>query len=301
MIRPPYLKAGDTVGIIAPARYIDENEISGFMELLHSWGLNYKTGKHLFGRHFQYSGTDRERAEDFQQMIDDPEVKALICARGGYGSIRILRYIDFKSLPNNPKWLAGFSDITVLHSYINKFTGIESLHALMPLNYKSGQSDIAVQSLKKALFGEKLLYRASMNKFNRHGIAKAELTGGNLSLLYSLNGTNFFPEMRNKILFIEDVDEYLYHIDRMMQNLLHSGVFGKICGLIVGSFTDIKDNDIPFGSDVYQIILDTVDKFDFPVCFDFPSGHISSNTTLIFGREVQLNVGEEGVEVEFSG
>jgi len=301
MITPSYLRPGDTIGIIAPARHIAENEISGFLELVVSWGLKYKTSKHVFGKYFQYSGTDRERAYDFQQMLDDPEIKALICVRGGYGSIRILRYIDFSSMQKSPKWLVGFSDITVLHSYINKFTGIESLHALMPLNYKSGESDMAVDSLRTALFGRRLSYMVTSNTFNRNGLVKAELIGGNLSLLYSMNGTNFFPDMKNKILFIEDVDEYMYHIDRMMQNLLHSGVFGRIKGLIVGSFTDIKDNDIPFGMNIYQIIRSTVEQFDFPVCFDFPAGHISSNMTLIFGREVQLNVREEGAEVEFSG
>jgi len=301
MIKPPYLQPGDTVGIIAPARSISKEEITPFTELINSWGLKCKTSRYLFGKHFQYSGTEKERASDFQQMIDDPEVKAIICARGGYGSIKIIRYIDFSGFQKSPKWLAGFSDVTVLHAYINKFLGTESLHSIMPLNYKNEEKNISVTSLKKALFGEKLKYDIEPHKLNKPGNVTAELTGGNLSLLYSLNGTNFFPDMRNKVLFIEDVDEYLYHIDRMMQNFYHSGVFAKIAGLIVGSFSEIKDNEIPFGMDAYEIIRNTVDKFNFPVCFNFPAGHISENRTLILGREVQLSVEVKGVGVDLGG
>ena len=299
MITPPYLRSGDTVGIVAPARKISEEEMAPFLDLLKSWGLNYKLGKNLYGDHFQYSGTDIERGSDFQQMLDDPDVKAIVCARGGYGSIRIIRQIDFTGFQKNPKWIAGFSDITVLHAYINKFLGTESLHSMMPLKFIPGEMDAAALSLKNALFGNRLSYRLDANKNNKPGEIKAELTGGNLSLLYSLNGTNFFPDIRNKILFVEDVDEYLYHIDRMMQNLQHSGVFGVTKGLVAGAFTDLKDNDIPFGSDIYAIILDTVEKFDFPVCFDFPAGHISNNMTLILGREVQLRISEEEVILDY--
>lgn len=300
MITPPYLKAGDTVGIIAPARKITEKEIFDFLSLIRSWGLNYKTGRNLYGEYFQFSGTDSERAYDLQQMIDDPEVKAIFCARGGYGMIRILELVDFKGFKKSPKWIAGFSDVTVLHAYLNKSIKTESLHSIMPVNYIPGDTDYAVESLRKALFGENLSYNFKSNQNNISGVVKGELIGGNLSLLYSLNGTNMFPEMKNKILLIEDVDEYLYHIDRMIQNLAHSGVFKNISGLITGAFTKIKDNDIPFGSDVHEIILSAVEKFNFPVCFDFPAGHISNNMTLILGREIQLTVEKEKAEVLFS-
>ena len=295
MITPPILRQGDTVGIIAPARKIEENDIIPFLELLSAWGLKYKMGKHLFGQNHQYSGTDAERASDLQSMIDDPDVRAIICARGGYGTIRIIPHIDFSAFEKDPKWIAGFSDITVLHSYVNKYLGTESLHSLMPVQYIPGETDAAAESLRKVLFGEKTEYQIKPNRYNKNGNFTGELAGGNLSLLYSINGTSFFPDMKSKILFIEDVDEYLYHIDRIMHNFLHSGVFFKTGALIVGAFTKMRDNEIPFGSDIYEIITDAVHKFDFPVCFDFPCGHISENLTLISGREMQLSVQIEGV------
>ena len=300
MITPKYLCSGDTVGIIAPARKISEKEIAPFCDLLASWKLKYIFGKHLFGTCNQYSGTDKERAADLQEMLENTEIKAIFCARGGYGTIRIIRHTDFTSFEKAPKWIAGFSDITVLHSYINYFLGTESLHSMMPLNYKPGVSDNASDSLRKALFGEKSRIHISSNKNNRFGEFTGEITGGNLSLLYSLNGTNLFPDMRQKILFIEETDEYFYHIDRMMQNFLHSGVFNKIGGLIVGSFNGIHDNDIPFGSNHYEIISETIEKYDFPVVFDFPAGHIPNNMTLILGREMQLTADEQGGRLETS-
>lgn len=294
MITPKYLQPGDTVGIIAPAGKISEKEIAPFYELLDSWGLRYVTGKHLFGAFHQYSGTDEERARDLQEMIENPGVRAVICARGGYGTVRTIKHTDFTNFEKDPKWFAGFSDITVLHTYLNNFLGTESLHSLMPLKYIPGENDLAAESLRKALFGEKMEYRIPSGEYNRPGKFTGELTGGNLSVLCGLNGTYLFPDMKNKILFIEEVDEYLYHIDRMIQNFIHSGVFNKIGGLIVGAFSKIRDNDIPFGSDYYQIISETVEKYDFPVLFDFPAGHISGNMTLIFGREMQLMVDESG-------
>jgi len=292
MITPPYLKPGDTIGIVAPARKVRLAELSSFISLLESWGLKYKFGKNLFGEQDQYSGSDEERAADFTDMLADPQVNAIIAARGGYGSLRTLRLIDFSKFEKQPKWIAGFSDITIFHAYINKFLNTESLHCLMPLTYKpeDKESVESALSLKKALFGEKLEYSFPSFNGNREGQVKAELIGGNLSVLYSLNGTGFFPDMRAKILFIEDIDEYLYHIDRMMLNLLHSGYLNNLEALIIGGFTDIKDNQIPFGKDYSEIISEIVKKFKFPLAFSFPGGHQNSNSTLIFGREVQLSV-----------
>ncbi len=301
MITPPYLKQGDTVGIVAPARSIRKEEITPFLELLVSWGLKYKTGKYLFGHSHQFSGTDKERASDLQEMINDPGIRAIICARGGYGTIRIIPYIDFSGFEKDPKWITGFSDITVLHSYVNKFPGTESLHSIMPVQYKPGNNDKAAMSLRKVLFGENPEFKIDPCDLNRDGFFTGELTGGNLSLLYSLNGTSFFPDMKNKILLIEEVDEYLYHIDRILQNFIHSGVFNKTGGLIVGAFTGMRDNKIPYGYDVYEIISEAVKNFDFPVCFNFPSGHISDNMTLILGREVQLSIKGNSVSVKTSG
>jgi muramoyltetrapeptide carboxypeptidase len=294
MTTPKYLQAGDTVGLIATARKINENEIAPFYSLLESWKLKYIKGKHLFGSHNQFSGTEVERAADLQEMIENPAVRAIICVRGGYGTIRIIRHVDFTHFEKDPKWIAGFSDVTALHAYLNNYLGTESLHSIMPVNYKPGENDNAAETLRKALFGEPYELTTPPNKYNRFGKFQGEITGGNLSLLYSINGSNLFPDMKNKILFIEDIDEYLYHIDRMMQNLTHSGVFHKIGGLMVGAFTNLRDNEIPYGSDFYEIISETVEKFDFPLVFDFPAGHISQNNTLIFGREMQLRVDKNG-------
>ncbi len=302
MITPPYLIPGDTVGIVAPARKVSREEISIFMNLLESWGLKYKFGKNLFGEYNQYSGTDEERSADFSDMLSDPQVKVILAARGGYGSLRTLRLIDFSKFEKQPKWIAGFSDITAFHSYINRFLNTESLHCLMPLTYKPGvkESEDSAESLRKALFGEKIEYQFPSFPRNREGTVNAEILGGNLSVLFSLNGTGFFPDMKGKVLFIEDIDEYLYHIDRMMLNLLHSGSMNNLGGLIVGGFTDIKDNTIPFGKRYDEIISEIVGKFKFPVAFSFPGGHQNSNMTLIFGRHVQLSVESEHSMLRFS-
>jgi len=301
MITPPYLKSGDLVGIVAPARRIIMEEINDFINLLDSWGLKCKFGRNLFGSENQYSGTDEERAADFQEMLDDPQVKAIIPARGGYGSLRALRLIDFSKFEKNPKWIAGFSDITVFHCYLSKYLNTESIHSLMPLTYKPGirENEDSADSFRKALFGERLEYEVPSVYANRKGIATGEITGGNLSVLYSLNGTGFFPDMRGKIVFIEDIDEYLYHIDRMMLNLLLSGSLNNIKGLIVGGFTDLKDNAIPFGRKYEDIISDMVGKFKFPVAFSFPAGHQKDNRTLIFGRQMQLSVEDNLTKVSF--
>ena len=302
MTTPPYLISGDTIGIVAPARKVGRDDIAAFINLIGSWGLKYKLGKNLFGEKDQYSGSDEERAADFSDMLADPQVKAIIAARGGYGSLRTLRLIDFSKFEKNPKWIAGFSDITVFHSYLNKYLNTESLHCMMPLNYKPGNKEIegSAETLRKALFGEKLEYSFASTPGNRLGEATSELIGGNLSILYSLNGTGFYPDLRGKILFIEDIDEYLYHIDRMMLNLFHSGSLNHIQGLIIGGFTDLKDNNIPFGSNYMDIISQNIGKFKFPVAFSFPSGHQNENKTLIFGREMQLIVNSEHSKVSFS-
>ncbi len=290
MIRPEPLKTGDTIGIVAPARKISEPEISAFIGKCKEWGLNCRTGKHLFGSFNQFSGTDEERAADLQAMIDDPSVKAVICARGGYGSLRTLEHTDFSNFAKSPKWFAGFSDITVFHAYINTYLGIETLHSVMPLNFGQDNDAESAESLRKALFGEPLEYTFPAHPLNSAGTAEGELAGGNLSILVSLNGTTVFPELRNKILFIEEVDEYLYHIDRMMLNLLHSGALNRIRGLVAGGLTKMHDNEIPFGKSAEELISEITAKFRIPVCFSFPAGHQLKNKTLIFGRQTRLRV-----------
>ncbi len=300
MITPQSLKSGDTIGIVAPARKIEEKEISFFLEKCEGWGLRYRMGRHLFGSNHQFSGTDEERAADLQEMIDDDEIKAIVCARGGYGSLRTLQHTDFSNLAKRPKWFAGFSDITVFHAYINKFLGIETLHSMMPLNFGREYDEESAETLRRALFGEKLKYTFPSHPLNVEGSAEGELAGGNLSILVSLNGTTIFPDLRKRILFIEDVDEYLYNIDRMMMNLVHSGALNRICGMVAGGFTRMNDNEISFGKNACEIISGLTGKFDIPVCFNFPAGHQLKNKTLIFGRKMLLRVEKGSCSLEFN-
>ena len=293
MIPPPYLRPGDIVGLVAPARSISPVEVSTFTALVESWGYKVKKGTHLFDRQDQFAGSDEDRASDIQEMLESPEVRAIVCVRGGYGSVRTLQHIDFSPLEKDPKWFAGFSDITVFHSYLNKFTGIESLHAPMPMTFDDESDPLNAEYLKKALSGEMLKYRWESHPLCVEGEVEGELVGGNLSVLYSLNGTVLFPDLRNKILFIEEVDEYLYHIDRMMMNFSLSGVFNRIKALVVGGFTKVQDNPEPYGKRYYEIIHEITDHYDIPVCFDFPAGHQKKNRTLIFGRKMRLRVEEQ--------
>ena len=301
MITPRYLKPGDTVGIVAPARKITKEEISEFLSLLEKWGLKYRFGKNLFGAYHQFSGSDEKRAADFQEMLDNPKIRAIIAARGGYGSLRTLRLMDFSRFETDPKWIVGFSDITIFHSFINKYLNTESIHSLMPVNYDPAFKETvdSAETLRKALFGELISYSFKTTVFNRKGTTEAELTGGNLSVLYSLSGTGFFPDIRGKVLFIEDIDEYLYHIDRMMHNLLMNGSLNKITGIIIGAFADLKDNTIPFGKKYEEIMGDILKKFSFPIAFEFPAGHQKENRTLIFGRKMQLKVEDDSVGIIF--
>ncbi len=293
---PAYLKKGDKIGIAACARKISVNEIQPAVDILNSWGLEVVLSKNLFNAENQFSGTDEERSEDLQMMLDDESVKAVISARGGYGTMRIIDKIDFTQFKKNPKWLIGYSDITVLHSHINNFD-IETLHATMPINFTKNAE--ATETLRKALFGEKLSYEAEVHHLNRKGIAEAELIGGNLSLLYALTGSPSDIDTKGKILFIEDLDEYLYHIDRMMLNLKRGGKLSHIAGLVVGGLTDMKDNIIPFGKTAEEIIFDAVKEYSYPVCFNFPAGHIDKNSALYLGRKVHLRITDDTAELCF--
>jgi muramoyltetrapeptide carboxypeptidase len=299
MITPPYLKPGDKIAIVAPARKVTAAEMDLSISTFRSWGLQVVTGKHLFGMSNQYSGTDEERTDDLQTMLDDKEVKAIICARGGYGTVRIIDRLNFDAFQQHPKWIVGYSDVTVLHSHIQTQFGIETLHAIMPINFPDEDTEKAVESLRKALFGETLEYGFTAHPLNRSGNVSGVLTGGNLSILYSLNGTPSDIETTDKILFIEDLDEYLYHIDRMMINLKRGGKLLGIKGLIVGGLNKMNDNTIPFGKNAEQIISEYAQEAGIPVCFHFPAGHIPDNRALIMGREVQLNIAPGGVSVQF--
>lgn len=297
MISPPDLKKGDKIGIVAPARKISREELDFSIKIFKSWGLEVILGKNLFNAYNQFSGTDEERAEDLQTMLDDTSIKAIISVRGGYGTLRIIDKLDFSKFQKTPNRIIGYSDITVLHSHIHQNFGIETLHATMPINFHKNEE--ALETLRKALFGEEIHYQINSHPLNRKGICEGEIIGGNLSLLYALQGSKSDIDIKGKILFIEDLDEYLYHIDRMMISLKRSGKLENLSGLIVGGMTDMKDNQIPFGKPAEEIILDAIKEYDYPVCFNFPAGHIDRNLALIFGRKAKLEVTETGASLHY--
>ncbi len=296
MILPPTLQKGDTIALISTARKIDATQLDYALQILNSWGLEVINGNHLLSSFHQFAGTDEERALDLQNAINDTKCKAIFCFRGGYGTVRILEKVDFSPLLTQPKWVVGYSDVTALHNSLNNL-GLASLHATMPVNFNTNTSE-ALLSLKNALFGNSNQYTFEAQTLNRLGETKGELIGGNLSMLLSLSGTNYDINTNGKILVLEDLDEYLYHIDRMLWNLKLGGKLANLQGLIIGGFTDMHDNTVPFGMDAYQIISEAVKEYSFPVCFNFPFGHIDDNRALILGKEAHLLV--ENNQVVFS-
>lgn len=298
---PPYLKPGDTIGIVCPAGYMSLEKAAECIRVLQEeWGYKVKIGKTLGSDSATYfSGTDEERLHDFQQMLDDDEVNAVLCGRGGYGMTRIIDTIDFKKFKKNPKWIIGFSDITVLHSHLYSNYYISSLHAPMAAAFNdAGYINRFVQSLKSAMEGVWARYTCDGHELNRKGEAIGELVGGNLSLLAHLVGTDSDIKTRGRILFIEDVGEYVYSTDRMLHQLKRSGKLKNIAGLIVGGFTDMKDTERPFGKDVYEIISDLVAEYDYPVCYGFPVSHGKENYALKMGAGYKLKVGKTKVLLE---
>lgn len=296
MVIPSYLKQGDRVAIIATARKVSNEEIQPAVNLFENHGLNVVLGQNLFASNNQYAGTDAQRAEDLQWALNDDSIKAIIIARGGYGSVRLIEHIDFTEFKKYPKWLVGYSDVTVLHNAIHKL-GIATLHATMPLNFTKNAE--ATQSMMDALFGNLKQTLVEENYSNKPGTATGQLIGGNLSLLYSLSGTPYDMDTKDKVLFLEDLDEYLYHIDRMMMQLKLAGKLKHLKGLVIGGMTDMKDNAIPFGKFPEEIILDAVKEYNYPVCFDFPAGHIDRNLAIYFGREVELTVAEDASQLNY--
>jgi len=295
---PPYLVKGDTVAITCPAKKLPR-DINDAVKLLESWGLQVILGETVNASWNQFAGTDELRASDMQQFLNNPEVKAIFAARGGYGTIRIIDRLDFSSFKNQPKWIIGFSDITVLHSHIQALYQTESIHGQMPLTIPDG-SKPSLESLRKALFNEPLEYHYTSEIPNKNGQAKGVLIGGNLTLMVMMAGSTSEQDYSDKILFLEDVGEYLYSLDRMLWNLKRAGKLDNLKGLIVGSFTEMKDNDIPFGQKAEEIILSHVAEFNYPVCFNFPAGHINDNRALIFGREVKMDVQGQEVNIIYT-
>lgn len=294
---PPYLKKGDTIALVCTARKFTPEEAQPAIELLESWGLKVKLGKTIGLDNFQLGGSDSERANDFQAMLDEDSIQGIWCARGGYGTVRIIDKINFSNFIKKPKWIMGFSDVTVLHSHIHNL-GVATLHSIMPFSVPKAE-ETAKESMRKTLFGENISYEIPSSSYNKKGKANGVLVGGNLSILYSLLGSESSINTENKILYIEDLDEYLYHVDRMMMNLKRNGYFDKVRGLIVGGMTDMHDNQIPFGRNASEIILDITQEFDIPICFDFPAGHLSDNRALILGEEIEFEVTESSTQVRF--
>lgn len=298
MEKPSTLKKGDKIALISTARKISELELEPAIAILKSWGLAPVFGESLFKENHQFAGTTEERIADLQQALDDAEIKAIFCARGGYGTVQLIDAIDFSIFKKLPKWIVGYSDVTVLHNHINQNIGVETLHASMPINFSANTKE-ALESLKETLFGALPIYTCDTDELNRIGKAEGILVGGNLSIIYSLTGTPSQLDTTNKILFIEDLDEYLYHIDRMMMNLKRAGMLSKLKGLIVGGMSNMNDNTVPYGKSAKQIIIEAVKEYNYPVCFEFPAGHIKDNRALIMGAEVELVVSEQEVELIF--
>ena len=300
-LQPASIQKGDTVGLLALACKVDFEILRPAIELMENvWGLKVILGKSLTSEYHQFAGDDTVRANDFQEMLNNPEIKAIFSARGGYGSSRLLDSIDFTAFQKQPKWVIGFSDITAVHCHIHTLN-IESLHATMPKLFLQEGGEQSLESLRKILFGEAVNYKVQPQIMNRLGMANGQLIGGNLALLVHIIGSKSDINYDEKILFLEDVNEYLYNIDRMMIQLKRSGKLQNLAGLIVGSFSDCQDNDVPFGKTANEIIQEAVSSYDFPVCYDFPVGHEVDNWAMPCGREVSLLVEEYGVSLEGIG
>jgi muramoyltetrapeptide carboxypeptidase len=294
MIPSPYLKKGDKIAITCPAKAL-KTPLTDAINLLESWGLEVVLGKTIAVEYHQFAGTDALRTQDFQQFIGDESIKAIIAARGGYGCIRIVDEINWQPLLKNPKWIIGFSDITIFHLQL-QCLGLQSIHGQMPSTIPDSTS-AGLISLKNALFGEKITYQVPIHPLNKIGKGKGILIGGNLSLIAACINSKSDFDFKNHILFMEDVGEYPYIIDRMIRTLDRAGKLKNLAGLIVGGFTNMKVNDIPFGSSAQEIIAQMTMKYDFPICYDFPAGHLPNNLSLVFGSEVTFEVTETEVNL----
>ncbi|MDR2886790.1 MAG: LD-carboxypeptidase [Bacteroidales bacterium] len=288
-IQPPFLKPGDKVGIVSPSWHIDRVKLSEAIPFLENWGIKVVTGKNAARQSGLFAGSDMERLHDIQTMTDDPDIKAVIFSRGGYGLSRIIDKINFSPLKRHPKLYVGFSDITCILNWLNEVCGITSVHAEMPVNYRNAdKTPETFETLRQALFGE-LETITWRGKVFRPGKAAGDITGGNLSLVYSLLGTPGAPEVSGRILFLEDVGEYIYHIDRMMMSLRLAGKLKGLSALVIGGMTDMNETRTPFGKSMEDIVMDAVSEYGYPVVFNFPAGHINDNRAFYFGRNAELN------------
>ena len=302
LIQPPYLKAGDTVAIVAPSGILKsrEGEVQQAVALLKSWGLHAVVGKHVFSKADHFAGTDDERCADLQNAMDDPKISAIWCARGGYGTVRLLDKLNYTEFKKNPKWIIGYSDITALHNQVHN-EGFQSLHALMCVSLTKDLNDIkeTVATFKSAIFGKPENYTLKGSRYNKVGETSGELVGGNLTMLHTMLGSETSIDTSGKILFIEEIGEYKYHIDRMLQSLKRAGYFDNLKGLVVGDMTKMRKNTTLWGTSVEQLILDALEDYDFPIAFNMPAGHEKDNRALVLGRIVDLKVTKESASVVF--
>ena len=296
---PPYLKKGDTIGIVCPSGYMPAENAETCIKTLETWGYRVKVGDTVGAQFHYFSGTDKQRIQDLQKMMNDNSIKAILCARGGYGLSRMIDHIDFQKFKKNPKWIIGFSDVTVLQAHIFQHFQIATLHAPMANAFSGeGYQNKYIASLKDALTGVTTNYACASHALNKTGHTEGDLIGGNLSIIAHLIGTHSSYKTRHKILFLEDVGEYLYNIDRMLIQLERAELFKHIKGLIIGGFTEMKDTTIPFGKDVYSIINDQVKGLKIPICFGFPVSHETENLALKIGVQHELIVGKDGVQLK---
>ena len=298
MKEPTPLQPGSSIRIVSPAGKIEEKHVMPAVNWLEKQGYTVKLGKHVFARHFQFAGTDEQRADDVQEALDDPGCDIIICSRGGYGTVRIIERLDFTRFLEKPKWLVGFSDITILHSCLHNLE-VPTIHGVMPRYFfdEEGEPKEDLTTMMKLVKGEGISYNVDATGFDRLGTASGQLVGGNLSIISSLYGTKYDIDTDGKILFLEDIDEFLYHTDRMVHQLKLSGKLDNLAGLILGDFTDMKDNESPFGQTVHEIFAEAVKDFDYPVCYGFPAGHDKKNLALAFVRDWELEVAERGTKL----
>ncbi len=299
MITPAHLKKGDTIGIVSPGAQIAKDKIENAIKILKEFGFKVRLGKNVLNKSEYFAGTDKERTTDFQNMLDDDNIKAILCSRGGYGTLRVIENLNFTDFLKNPKWIVGFSDVTVLHAHINNYLGIESLHATMPIDFPKNGINSGINSMISALKGINPIYEFEVNKLNKNGVSQGILTGGNLSVLYSLRGTKFDINPEGKILFLEDIGENLYHIDRMLMNLRIGGIFDKISGLIIGGFNEMRDSTNSFARSAYEVISNVMVDYRFPVIYDFPAGHTKENLAICFGKLLKMEVARKIVTANY--
>lgn len=293
MITPQCLHKDDKIGIVSPAKFITPEKIENAVNIIEQLGYKVEVGENALARNHYFAGTDAQRTDDFQQMLDNPEIKMILCSRGGYGSVRIIDDLDFLKFKQNPKWIAGYSDITVFHSHLINL-GFESLHSTMPLDFSDDPKFTEpVRGLFAIASGKNPDYNIKSSKLNKPGKTSGKIVGGNLSIICSLLGSVSDIDTKDKMLFIEEVGEDLYRLDRMMQSLLRAGKLDELAGLIVGGLTSMNSGNPDFGNNAKEIVLDAVKHFKYPVAFDFPAGHFPQNFPLVIGREMKLKVGEE--------